>query len=131
MVRLKICDSRLTYKVANKFLNVRDRVEVVERYERWSPPFPCCPVSRQCTWKKTLIGKKISTSRKPPWTRLIYWFLPLLNKHKNNEKWKLSSTNKTRVHFLLVSFDVLRLSVVTEKKSIHLSNTSYPDSFEL
>ena len=130
MVRLKICDSHLTYKVANKFLNVREWVEVVERYKRWSPPFPCCPVSRQCTWKKTLIGKKISTSRKPPGTRLIYWFLSLLNKHKNNEKWKLSSTNKTRIHFLLVSFDVLGLSVVAEKKSIHLSNTSYSDSFE-
>ena len=25
---------------------------------RWSPPFPCCPVSCQCPWKKTLIEKK-------------------------------------------------------------------------
>ena len=22
------------------------------------PPFPCCPVSFQCLWKKTLIDKK-------------------------------------------------------------------------
>ena len=43
VVRLKICDSHLTCKVATKCLNVRERVEVVE-----SPPFPCCPVSRQC-----------------------------------------------------------------------------------
>ena len=50
---LKICDSHLTCKVATKCLNVRERVEVVE-----SPPFPCCPVSRQCPWKKTLIEKK-------------------------------------------------------------------------
>ena len=47
-VRLKICDSHLTCKVANKCLNVRERVEVVEWNKRWSPPFPCCPVSRQC-----------------------------------------------------------------------------------
>ena len=26
--------------------------------KRWSPPFPCCPVSCQCPWKKTLIEKK-------------------------------------------------------------------------
>ena len=25
---------------------------------RWYPPFPCCPVSHQCPWKKTLIEKK-------------------------------------------------------------------------
>ena len=29
-MRLKICDSNLTCKVANKCLNVRERVEVVE-----------------------------------------------------------------------------------------------------
>ena len=29
-MRLKICDSHLTYKVANKCLNVREQVEVVE-----------------------------------------------------------------------------------------------------
>ena len=39
-MRLKIRDSHLTCKVANKFLNVRGRVEVVERNKRWSPPFP-------------------------------------------------------------------------------------------
>ena len=30
VLRLKICDSHLTCKVANKCLNVRERVEVVE-----------------------------------------------------------------------------------------------------
>ena len=39
--------SHLTCKVANKCLNVRERVEVVEWNKKWSPPFPCCPVSRQ------------------------------------------------------------------------------------
>ena len=34
---------------------------------------------------------------------------------KNNEKLKLSSTNKTHVYSLLVTFDVLRLYVVTKK----------------
>ena len=57
-MRLKICDSHLTCKVANECLNVRERVEVVEWNKRWSPPFPCCPVSRQCPWKKILIEKK-------------------------------------------------------------------------
>ena len=57
-MRLKICDSHLTCKVANKCLNVRGRVEVVEWNERWSPLFSCCPVNRQCLWKKTLIEKK-------------------------------------------------------------------------
>ena len=31
VVRLKICDSHLTCKVPNKCLNVRERVEVLER----------------------------------------------------------------------------------------------------
>ena len=35
--------------------------------------------------------------------------------HQNNEKLKLSSTNKTHVYSLLVTIDVLRLYVVTEK----------------
>ena len=37
-VRLKICDSHLTCKVANKCLNVRERAEVVEWNKRWSRP---------------------------------------------------------------------------------------------
>ena len=56
---LKICDCHLTCKVANKCLNVRERMEVVEWNKRWSPPFPCCPVNHQCLWKKTLIEKNL------------------------------------------------------------------------
>ena len=36
---------------------------------------------------------------------------------ENNEKLKLSSTNKTHIYSLLVTFDVLRLYVVTEKSN--------------
>ena len=46
-LQLKICDSHLTCKIANKCLNVREQVEVVEWNKKWSPPFPCCPVSRE------------------------------------------------------------------------------------
>ena len=42
-----------------KCLNVRERVEVVEWNKKWSSPFPCCLMSRQCPWKKTLTEKKI------------------------------------------------------------------------
>ena len=45
---LAIRDSHLTCKVANKCLNVREWVEVVEFNKKWSPTFPCCPVNRQC-----------------------------------------------------------------------------------
>ena len=55
-VSTKLRDAKC--KVANKCLNVRERVEVVKWNKRWSPPFPCCPVSRQCLWKKILIEKK-------------------------------------------------------------------------
>ena len=58
ILRLNICDSHLTCKVAHKCLNVRERVEVVEWNRKRFPPFPCCPVSCQCPWKKTLIEKK-------------------------------------------------------------------------
>ena len=55
IIRLKVRDSHLTCKVANKCLNVHEQVEVVEWNKQWSPPFPCCPVNRQCLWKKTLV----------------------------------------------------------------------------
>ena len=63
-MRLKIRDSHLTCKVANKCLNIRERVEVVEWNKRWFPPFPCCPVNCQCLWKKTLIEKKNNNNNK-------------------------------------------------------------------
>ena len=50
--------SHLASKVANKCLNVSEQVEVVDRNKQWSPPLSCCPVNRQCLWKKTLIVKK-------------------------------------------------------------------------
>ena len=46
----KIHDSHLKSKVANKCLNVPERVEVLEWNKRWSPAFPCCSVNRQCLW---------------------------------------------------------------------------------
>ena len=39
-MRLKICDSHLTCKVANKCLNVRERLEVVE----WKKMVPFLPL---------------------------------------------------------------------------------------
>ena len=57
------CGEHLTCKIANRCLNVRKRVEVVEWNKSWSPPFPCCPVNRQCLWKKTLIEKKIKQKK--------------------------------------------------------------------
>ena len=57
-MRLKIRDSHLTCKVANKCLNVRERVEVLEWNKRCPPPFPCCSVNPQCLWKKTWLKKK-------------------------------------------------------------------------
>ena len=71
-MRLKICDSHLTCKVANKCLNVREWVEVVEWNKKWSSPFPCCPVSRQCPWKKTLIEKKSFISNRTP-SEIFHW----------------------------------------------------------
>ena len=59
MLRLKIHGSHLTCKVANKCLNVREQLEVVEWNKRWCPTFPCCPVNRECvSVKKTPIEKK-------------------------------------------------------------------------
>ena len=45
-LRLKICDSHLTCKVANKCLNVRERVEVVEWNKMvFSLPLLSCELS--------------------------------------------------------------------------------------
>ena len=38
-------------------------MEVVEWNKKWSLPFPCCLVSCQYPWKKTLIEKKILLSK--------------------------------------------------------------------
>ena len=57
-MQLKMCDSHLTCKVSSKCLNVCELVGVVEWNKRWFPYFPCCPVSRQCPSKKTLLEKK-------------------------------------------------------------------------
>ena len=45
-MRLKIRDSHLASKVADKCLNVRERLEVAEWNKRCSPSFLCCSVNR-------------------------------------------------------------------------------------
>ena len=59
-MQLKTRDSHLTCKVANKCLNVLERVEVVEWNKRWSPPFPCCPENHQ-SLKENPDRKKIKS----------------------------------------------------------------------
>ena len=71
---IKICDSHLTWKAANKYLNVSGQVEVVECNKRWFPPFSCCPVSRQYPWKKTLIEKNSDVSRTQEGVTCSYTF---------------------------------------------------------
>ena len=56
----------------------------------------------------------ISTSQKLRGNKIGILFLTL-RRRENNQKLKLSSTNKTRFHSLLVTFDVVRLYVVTAK----------------
>ena len=67
-------------------------------------------------WKSTYFVAYfyISTSQKLRGNEIGILFLTL-KARENNEKLKLSSTNKTHVYSLLVNFDVLRLYVVTEK----------------
>ena len=56
-MRFKIWDSHLTWKVVNKCLDVRERVEVVDWNKKRSPHFPSFPLSCHCLGKKTLIKK--------------------------------------------------------------------------
>ena len=69
-LRFIICNDHLTCKVANKCLNVCVRMEVVEWSKRWSPSFPCCPMSFHCPWKKTLIEKKQANKQTSKWISL-------------------------------------------------------------
>ena len=57
-MRLKICDSRLTCKVANKSLNVRERVEVVERNKKTVPSLPLMPCELSVSVKENPDRKK-------------------------------------------------------------------------
>ena len=50
-------------KIANKFLKLHERVEVVGKEYRWVPPFLCCPVARRCPWKETQIKTKTEKTR--------------------------------------------------------------------
>ena len=98
---LKIRDSYLICKVANKFLNVRERLEVVKWNKRWSPPFPCSLVNLQCLWKKTLtekVNNKKSHLPQSSWPKVNFrddsrnifglffsFFQTLFKKWKNNK----------------------------------------------
>ena len=57
------------------FKNKRRVVEWNEWNKRRSPPFPCCPVNRQCPWKKTLIEKKKKDNSD---NRTILWVFLLI-----------------------------------------------------
>ena len=70
-MRLKICDSHVTCKVANKCMNVRERVEVVEWNKRWSPPFPCCPC-------ESLVSVKENPDRKKKRKKIIKTIMTVL-----------------------------------------------------
>ena len=73
---LKTRDSHLRWKVANKCLNNRERVKVIERNKGWSPPFPCCLVKYKCVWKKILIEKNMimATNVKKFYWIECFWF---------------------------------------------------------
>ena len=57
--RLKIWDSHLTCKVANKYLNVRERVEVAQWNKKWSP-HPLLSCESSVSVKENPDRKKIS-----------------------------------------------------------------------
>ena len=106
---VKIHDSHLTCKVANKFLNVRERVEVVEWNKRWSLPFPCCPVNRQCLWKKTLIEKKflLWLDFRLKWMLLVwFWNISLFRRFST----LLSLFTFWKISFYITAFDWLRIN---------------------
>ena len=112
-MRLKICDSRLTCKVANKCLNVRERLEEVEWNKQWSPPFPCCPVNSQCLWKKTLIEKK-----KKSYPVLLIWLLIFPPSVLHRKMRNINKISKLRGNSLLLGFP--------SKKKFILAVKNYP-----
>ena len=91
-MRLKIRDS-LTGKVAKRYLNVCERVEVVEK-NKWSLLFSCCPVYCQCLWKKTKTKNK--KKQKKQNYKLIFC---LIDQSKNRPN-SLISINKKSYLFL-------------------------------
>ena len=58
MLRLKICDSHPTCKVANKCLNVCEQVEVVEWNKKWSPSLPLLSCESSVSVKENPDRKK-------------------------------------------------------------------------
>ena len=62
-LRLKICDSHLTCKVANKCLNVRERVEVVE-WKKMVPSLPLLSCELSVSVKENRDRKKINKKKK-------------------------------------------------------------------
>ena len=63
-MRLKICDSHLTCKVANKCLNVRERVEVVEWKKKMVPSLPLRSCELSVSVKENPDRKKQKTKNK-------------------------------------------------------------------
>lgn len=58
--RIKVYGSHFNCKLANKFLNVYEQVEMVKR-NKDGPFLPLFPVNRPCVWKKT---QTVKTKRK-------------------------------------------------------------------
>ena len=77
-------------------------------------------------WRSTCFAAyfHISTSQKLRCNDIGIQFLTFKTR-ENNEKLKLLSTNKTHFYSLLVTFDVLRPYIVTEKKLIFRLVTLY------
>ena len=93
-MRLKIRDS-LTGKVAKRYLNVCERVEVVEK-NKWSLLFSCCPVYCQCLWKNPWQKKNQNKKQKKQNYKLIFC---LIDQSKNRPN-SLISINKKSYLFL-------------------------------
>ena len=63
-LRLKICESHLTCKVANKCLNVRERVEVVEWNKKVVPSLPLLSYESSVSVKENPNRKKKKKKKK-------------------------------------------------------------------
>ena len=84
-MRLKKCDSHLTCKVANEYLNVRVRVEVVE-WNKMVPTLSLLPCKSSVSVKENSNRKKKQKNSKENFLVFFNVNLDIKLKHKKDKK---------------------------------------------
>ena len=104
-----------------------------QRGVKWIPsPFPCCPVNRECSWKKTQIEKKKNYIKNRFFSN-IFNIITIKNKFMIGISWLVSHEVCIHIQYF---FGVVRNKLQTkedqkfEKRICHVNHALYFDQWK-